>query len=393
MSAPVAYIDAAGIHRPDYAALLTWVKDQFKATYGADLYLEPDSQDGQLCAIFAEALSDSNTMAVQVYNHMSPSTAEGAGLSTVVKINGISRQVSTYSTVDLVIVGEAGAVIADGAAADDAGTRWVLPATVTIPLSGEITVTAKAADIGAVKAIPNSITSIGTPTRGWQTVNNPSAAVPGAPVEIDSALRRRQTVSTAIPATSPLGSMIGAVAAIAGVTRYAAHENDTDLTDENGIPSHNVAMIVEGGDSTLIAQTIAAKKTIGTGTHGSTSVVVNDAAGIPRTIRFSRPVLVEVQFAITLKALPGFSSARLTAIKQAIIDWIADLPLGEDIDYGRAYLPANLYGNPALGAPTFKIDGLTMRRGAGAFLPADVVIAYNETAFSETAGITITVTA
>ncbi|MGC8170052.1 baseplate J/gp47 family protein, partial [Salmonella enterica] len=73
---------------------------------------------------------------------------------------------------------------------------WNLPASVTIPPSGLITVTATCAAIGAVSAPAGTITTINTPTRGWQSVTNPADAVPGAEVESDAALRSRQKIST-----------------------------------------------------------------------------------------------------------------------------------------------------------------------------------------------------
>ena len=72
-TAPV--IDAAGIRAPSYGEVLQYFKDQYRNIYGADTYLEADSQDGQLLAVFAMAIHDANTAAVQVYNAFSPATA------------------------------------------------------------------------------------------------------------------------------------------------------------------------------------------------------------------------------------------------------------------------------------------------------------------------------
>ncbi len=98
-------IDQNGITVPAYADILTYLKDAYRTIYGADVYLEPDSQDGQLLAIFAAAINDANAMAAAVYNAFSPATAQGVGLSSVVKINGIARAVASFSTVDVLIVG------------------------------------------------------------------------------------------------------------------------------------------------------------------------------------------------------------------------------------------------------------------------------------------------
>ena len=65
-TAPV--IDATGIRAPGYGEVLQYFKDQYRAIYGADTYLEADSQDGQLLAVFALAIHEANTAAINVYN-------------------------------------------------------------------------------------------------------------------------------------------------------------------------------------------------------------------------------------------------------------------------------------------------------------------------------------
>lgn len=73
----LATIDETRLHLPDYPTVLEDVKARFRGIYGDDLYLGPDSQDGQLCAVFALALHDAYTLAGSVYNAYSPATAQG----------------------------------------------------------------------------------------------------------------------------------------------------------------------------------------------------------------------------------------------------------------------------------------------------------------------------
>ena len=161
----LATIDETGLHLPDYPTVLEDVKARFRGIYGDDLYLGPDSQDGQLCAVFALALHDAYTLAGSVYNAYSPATAQGTGLSRMVKINGLRRKPSGRSTVDLRLVGQAGTVIRGGMAGDAAGKRWLLPDEVVIPQSGEITVTATAEESGDIRAAAGDIVKILTPAR------------------------------------------------------------------------------------------------------------------------------------------------------------------------------------------------------------------------------------
>lgn len=384
-------IDQNGIHVPEYATVQTYLKEQYRAIYGADVYLENDSQDGQWIGIQALAISNGNAACFAAYSAFSPSTAQGVGLSTVVKINGLSRKIPSYSTVDLDIVGQSGTTISGGIAIGADGAQWLLPPVINIPISGEITVTAVAKDPGEVGALPNTVTQIGTPTQGWQTVNNPTGAALGDPVESDAQLRQRQAISTMNPALTPFEATMGAVAGVLGVTRLKGYENDTDVTDVNGLPAHSISIVVEGGDATVIAQAIADKKTIGTVTYGTTTIPITDEYGVTRDINFYRPTAATIGVAMTITNTGGLTTDIETAIKQAMVDWINALEIGEDVEFAEMYVPANLNGDPVL-RRTYKIVSLQIKKNAGAFGTSDLTIAFNEAPFAALANIAITVT-
>lgn len=390
MASPTApTIDASGISAPQFADILAWLQDQYRAIYGADVYLGNDSQDGQFLGILAAAINDSNAAAVACYNAFSPLTAQGNGLSTVVKINGITRLVPTASTVDVTITGQAGTVITGGLVADSNDVQWALPASVTIPLSGSILVTATCVELGAVSAAPGTVTQIKTPVFGWQSVTNPSAAVEGQPVETDAALRVRQALSVAVPSLTIFEGIVGSVANLTGVTRIRGYENDTDTVDANGVPAHSIALIVEGGDATAIAETIADKKTPGTGTAGDIVSTVIDSVGSSHIIRFSRPTVASIRVSLTITALAGWSVTIEPAIKQAIADYINGLAIGEDVEFFALFVPANL-SNQGL-ASTYKVSGMQIARIPGALGSSDIAIAFDEVAACDVADITITV--
>ena len=382
-------IDASGIHAPAYADVLDYLQTNYRAIFGADVYLEPDSQDGQFLGIIASAINDSNSVAIRIYNSFSPATAQGAALSSNVRINGIARQVASYSSVDVVLVGVAGTVIANGLVQDVNQINWALPASVTIPPGGQITVTATCTKIGAVAAGAGDVSKIMTPTLGWQTATNTTDAATGAPVESDAALRARQTRSTAIPSLTVFDGTIGAVANVAGVSRYAGYENDTNVVDANGLPPHTIALVVEGGDATAIAQAIAAKKGPGGGTAGTTSVVVTDIYGRPITIRFYRPVDQAVTAVVTFKALAGYSSVVGQAVQQAISDYVNAVAIGGGTAAAVEWDQCIAAAKSVSGASTFKIVSLSLTGAGGAGAP-DVPLAFNQAATCSPASITMT---
>ncbi|ODT97390.1 MAG: hypothetical protein ABS82_00080 [Rhodanobacter sp. SCN 67-45] len=383
-------ITANGISAPSYSDVLAFLQGQYQSIYGADVYLGSDSQDGQFLAVLATAINDANAAAVAIYNSFSPATGQGAALSSNVKINGLAREVATYSTVDLLITGQAYTTIANGVAQDANGNRWNLPAAVSIPAGGSITVTATSAVVGSIAAPAGTVTIIATPTLGWQSVTNAAAAAPGAPVESDAALRYRQSISTAIPSLTVLDGIVGTVAGVSGVTRYAAYENDTGSTDANGIPAHSIAMVVEGGDSVAIAAAIAAKKSPGVPTYGTTSETVIDTYGNVIPINFYRPTEVPIAAAVTIKALPGYNSDIGAQVVAAIAAYINALTIGTDVLLTRLYLPANLSGSA--NSLTFEITSLAIAAKPGTPAAADVAIVFNEVASCATADIALTVT-
>ncbi|RQV01110.1 baseplate J/gp47 family protein [Burkholderia cenocepacia] len=381
-------ISASGITAPTYADIYAYLQAQYQAIYGVDVYIDPDSQDGQLLAVFAQAIADVNSVCIGIYNSFSPSKAVGAALSSNVKINGIARQVASYSTADLLLVGQAGTTITNGIAKDGNNNQWALPSTVTIPPSGEITVTATCLTIGAIAALAGTINQIGTPTRGWQSVTNLADAAVGAPVETDAALRQRQTVSTALPSQTVLEGIVGAIANIAGVSRYAAYENDTGATDSNGIPSHSIALVVEGGDVNAIAQAVAEKKTPGAGTYGTTSVTVMNRYGMPLLINLFRPADAPVSAAITLKPLTGYTTATGQAIQDAIAAYINGVAIGggdaQSVEWDSCIAAAK----GVSGGATFKIVSLTLSGPRGNGNP-DVALLFNEAASCTAVQVTI----
>jgi uncharacterized phage protein gp47/JayE len=384
----LATIDETGLHLPEYSAVLDHVQTAMRGIYGEDLYLEADSQDGQLAAIFAEALYDAYNLAGSVYNSFSPTSAQGVSLSRQVAINGIRRKTATSSTAVVRIVGAVGTVLTGAIAQDGQKVNWLIPDGTTIPLAGEIVVTATAETAGDIRAAAGDISTIATPMLGWHSVTNPEAATPGAAVELDAPLRRRQKISTARPSRTVLDGITGAVAEIEGVTRVKPYENDTDEADADGIPPHTISLVVEGGDTTDIADAIAIKKGPGCGTFGNTAVTVTDKYGMPITIRFWRRVEAAVKVRIRLRALTGYLAITGENIAANVAAFVNALDIGEDVLLSQIYTPVNA----ANGAPkTFDVLEIALALDGGDYAAANLAIPYNAAAACSVADVEVIV--
>ncbi|WP_213993459.1 baseplate J/gp47 family protein [Sodalis sp. dw_96] len=375
-----ATVTATGITAPDYQTILNTVTGYFQQIYGSDAYLAPDSKDGQMVALVALAIHDANNSAIAVYNSFSPATAVGIGLASNVKINGIQRAAAVNSTVDVLIAGTAGTTITNGSVKDGNSVIWNLPATVVIDVTGSVIVTATCATTGAITALPGTVSQINTPTLGWSSVTNPSAAAVGSADETDAALRARQAISVALPSLTPFEAIDGAIANISGVTRHVLFENDTGGTDGNGLPAHSISAVIEGGDATTIADTLRGKKGQGVSTYGTTSITVSDEYGNPQVISFSRPIAVPVFTSLTLTVFTGYTSVIGDQIKAAIADYINSLSIGSDVLLSRVYSPANLGAVSGGASKYYDIIELSIGTSAAAVAAGNIDIAWDESA-------------
>lgn len=409
MTQPVVTIDASGITLPAYVDWYDWLISVYQTTFGADVYLGNDSQDGQLIGILAQAFTDLGNAVGAAYNAFSPATAQGAGLSSVVKINGLKRLVPTNSTATLTLVGQAGTVITNGVVADGAGNQWALPASVTIGASGTIDVTATCTAPGAVNAQAAAISNIQTPTLGWQSATNAAPAVPGNPIEQDPQLRVRQSTSTAQPAQAITEAIASAIGNVPGVTQYQVYENNSATTDANGVPAGSIAPIVEGGTVSDVAAAIASRLPPGGITYGTTSAQVLDPVGLPRTMNFFELALTPIYASFTIQPLTGYVTTTGALIQAAVAAALNANGIGVAVYPLRLLGAANLSGSAAIAAAsailgyqvtqaqldalseTFEITAFAVGTAPSPSGTAAIPIAFNAAAQGSAADVSLTV--
>jgi uncharacterized phage protein gp47/JayE len=384
-------MDESGLVLSSYTDIRDDLINTIKSIFGQDIYIDVDSQDYQQISAFALKIYD-NQQAIQLaYNNRSPSTAIGAGLAALVKVNGITKKSATYSTCDVTLTGTPNTVIASGVVSDTSGYKWDLPTTVTIGTSGTVTVTATCQTIGAIEAAAGTLINIDTPTKGWTSVTNSTAAAPGTAVETDSALRERQALSVANPSQTLLVGTYGAIAALDGVTRVKLYENDTNVTDSDGLASHSIAAVVEGGAIADIAKAIWLKKGIGCYTNGDIATTIIDDYGYETTIRFYRPTDVPIFVTVNLKKLSGYVTTMADSIDVAIVNYLNSLDIGDDLTISALWAVAlNTLSN--LTNPAFSITSITAGTSAGSQGTDDITIAFNQTASGSSGNITINTT-
>lgn len=393
------YLDADGPHFPEYQDIEDYLVESAKNIFGSEIYLGNDSQQFQEIAARAKTIYDTYQIASLVYDSRSPKTATGNALAAVVTINGITKKAASYSTVTVTITGTAFTTISNGVVGDAAGFLWDLPAEVVIGENGTVSVTATCQTLGAIAVNAGQINTIQTPVYGWTSVTNQAAGTPGQPIEADSQLRTRQAQSVANPSQALVDGILGSILAVNDVAAAVVIENDTGsiLTDINdyhnpyGFPAHSITCVVDGGEIADIAAAINLRKTPGCYTNGDVTYVITENGLVNNTIRFFRPVLVPVTVKITIKALTGYTSILGDSAKQAVLNYINSLDIGQGIVLSELW-QAILAVDPER-RPRFSLTSVASAKWFTGVIPGttDIGFDFDELAFSEMALIDLVV--
>ena len=178
-----------------------------------------------------------------------------------------------------------------------------------------------------------------------------------APAETDAQVRLRRSLAVTAPSLTLGESIVNAVKLLPNVTYCRLFENDTDTTDDRGFPPHSITVLVRGGTNTEIARTIFNKKSPGITTNGTTSVTVTDPYDQPHTIHFTKAADAPATVRVTVTPLTGWDSETMVpVIKQAVVNYISKLQVGESL-----IIPA-LYGPifEAIGSYPFTINAINV---------------------------------
>lgn len=326
-------VDQNGIH----TKTLQEIKDEilngtanypgYYSIYGPDINVGPNSPDGQQINIFAQAVVDMLELIAQVHSGFDPDQAIGTVLDQRCGINGVIRRGATY-TQQMVEVTVSQPVTLPGldtsplnpfTVADNAGNQFQLVAAYSFVGAGTQSLLFQASTLGPVETVIGTITQIITTTLGVSSVNNAAAAASvGIAEETDAQLRIRRAKSVSLPSRGYLEGLIGALLNTEGVTEAHVLENDTNVTDSNGIPGHSIWAIVEGGTDEAVADAIYKKRNAGCGMKGDVDVVIEQIDGTDFTISFDRPTDEDLWIEFNVTAIEG--TVDDTYIREQILE-------------------------------------------------------------------------
>lgn len=382
-----------------------WFDEEKQLYLGIDPLwnLEPSTPDGLKIAHDAEVFGALDETLQQAYNSKDPNKASGVDLDILSALTGTIRSEGTRSTITgFVLNGTPGIPVPAGTVFESVttGTRWTLDASWSLNTSGTASVDITCEDVGPTEADANTITRIITTVPGLTSVNNPTPATPGTNVESDSSLRVKRATAVGRPGNNQIDSMLGEIYAVEGVRRLKIYENDTNVTDGNGLPPHSIAVIVDGASDTDVAKAIYIKKNPGVMLYqaGDPVDILVTSPTYPdntKNISFSRPYYVDMTINITIKNDGTLPSNTQDLIREAFIEFAAGglvpaeygfkvdgFDIGEAVPFSTLYTPVNKvigqYGNSY-------VQSMTANGGT-----SNVAIAFNQLSRWTTSNITVT---
>ena len=270
-----------------------------------------------------------------LYGFLNPNDAEGIALDNIGAITNTPRIGGTRSTVTVQAEGNEGAVIPSGfqLSVQDTGVIFETLAEQTLPAVGSqpLEFTMRALDDGPLQAISGTLNVGGLPSGVTSIVNNVDATL-GTLDETDEQYRIGRKTRLAALGAGTVAAIRSEILSVTGVTAATILENDTDITDSNGVPPHSFIALVTGGAGQDIIDAIGRKKGAGTGTAGDVSGTYTDETGQEFTIRFQRESAVSIYVAVTItEKTTSYPVNGDDLIVQNIIAYEATLNAGDDV--------------------------------------------------------------
>lgn len=318
-----------------------------------------DSLLQQIVGVFSEALAECWNAAYHGSVQFDPLKNSGAGQSGTVQLNAMLRKPGSSTIIEMELSGTPATAIPQGSqiATRDRNHTYSTTTAAVITSSGTVTVYAKDIEMSTyVPEIGDVIRILTLPAGGgWMSATNIALISEGTKEETDEELRIRQQRSTSLTSYRLIEAIYAAILNINGVQYCRAYQNPrTYPEDSRGIPFKEVAVVVEGGDNTEIAEALFLRLPTGQVGYGDVTETLYDMQGYPHPISFSRPENIEIYVVIVISITDRsqYPDDGADQIKANIIEFAKyggegsenGFPPGADIIRSRIYTPVNQVG-------------------------------------------------
>jgi hypothetical protein len=351
------YIDNTGVIVPDTSQVLVEVQNEYKAAFGSDLVVTPDTPQGVL--ITAEVLTRMSVLRnnASLANQINPNLAGGIFLDAVWALTGGSRTGASRSTIaGVVLTGNPSVIVPAGTLVSTvSGDVFRSVISVALNPAGTATVDFESVEYGPIPATPDSLTNIvpSTAVLGLDSVTNPNAASLGKLQQSDASVRSERRETLAKQGFGLAEAIMSEVRMAPGVKSLAFRENYTGATvtiDGVELVEHSIWVCVDGGTDLDVATAILAKKPGGCDYNGAVTVdVVEPFSGQTYPVTFDRPTELPILVRATVKTDSSLIDP-VTATKQAIMSYVngdingeTGLQVGTDVSPFELSAAVNIY--------------------------------------------------
>lgn len=259
---------------------------------------------------------NANLLDIWAYNQYRATRKQGINGNALIDIQGVPHtQINKGFTIS------------------DGETRYILDKDITIGENGKAQALLSAESPTEKISLANTITQIVTNIVGVEKVNNPNPSTAGIPKESDSAFYYRCQKYGSLFKNSSFASILANIANLHGVEKIGGYENASKReVTKNGfkIDPFSFVIVVKGGDSHKIAETIAQCKPPGAGMMGDTEIklIINTKEII---YKFQRPTEAQMKAEISVQTDINSPSIYAEQVKQAVINYINALEIGDYI--------------------------------------------------------------
>lgn len=400
MASNYQYIASTGVIVPDTSDLLTEVQSEYQNAFGQDLVVTANTPQGVL--ISAETLARAAVVAnnADLANQINPNQAGGVFLDAIMALLGIARQSAQYSTAVCTLTGVSGTVIPAGSQAKDSvyGNLWQSVLSVTIT-GGSASVTFQAVEPGSLTANSGTITQIISTIIGWETITNPSAAIPGAATQSDQQARLYRINTLALQGMGLAEAITSRLYATAGVNSLSFLENISNTTlviDDVTMVPHSLYVCIDGGTDTDVANTLTEVKDGGCDYNNGASgnpvsvPITNPFSGQTINVLFDRPDKIQILVKVFYSAQTSVQNPQ-QVITQAILDYAGGLVSGEQgLIVGQNVSCFELAGAINIESPALYIQNVqTSLISPLSYSNAEIVIEKFQKAVIESTSITV----
>lgn len=326
-------LDENGFKRPTYEEILEDLQQKTLEKLGYDMNVSETGNVGKLLMVMAYMFDKAWQDMEGSYFSAFVSTARGSSLDRVGTLMGVTREMQQHAEVSVTFTGTTGYVIPTGfAVSTNDNLVFYTMSDAVITDDGTVAVMAQCEETGEVGNVAaGEIALIVSPVADVTSVINYSAATGGKDKENDAEFRERMLEGLGTTKGSTIDAVLVAILELPGVMSAAIISNDTD-EEVGGRPAHSFEAFVYGGTQGEIANAIFDKKPISSQSLGTLETSINDIAGNPHIIRFSRPTMKQVYVKATLTITDQFATTN--DVQTAIIKYIGGLDSDQAYYYG-----------------------------------------------------------